>query len=105
MATTRRSPDPQRIASAKISGTVERWIAGHGLTEDQALVAIGAALGPIAELTWPTVLADVAASYVDSAEQWKQDVLQLLLRAGVDLDAARRQRDARPSNYSGRFMH
>jgi hypothetical protein len=105
VATSRRSHDPHRIAAAQITGIVERCVAGRGLTGDQALVAIGAALGPVAELSWPRVLADAAASFVDSDEAWRQAALQLLVRAGVDVGEARRQRDTRPSNYSGRFTH
>jgi hypothetical protein len=105
VATSKRSPDPQRIAVAKIDGTLQRCVVASSITEDESLVAIGAALGPVAELSWPTVLADAAASYVDATEPWKQNALQLLVRAGVDLEEARRARDGRPGGgYSG-FTH
>lgn len=106
MASSRRTPDPQRIAVAQISGTIERCVVAHGITEDQALVDIGAALGPIAEFGRPHVLAEAAASYVDSDQAWERSALQLLVRAGADVDEARRRRDARPKGgYSGRFTH
>jgi hypothetical protein len=103
MATSRRSPDPLRIASAQILGTVERCVVANRLTEDQALVEIGAALGPVPEPSWHVVLADAAAGHVDTDEPWRRAALHLLVRAGADIDQARRRHDARPTGYSGRF--
>src|SRR5262245_49266404 len=56
MASSRRSPDPLRVAAAKIAGVTQRWLAG-GISDDQALVEVGAALGTVAVVVWPRVLA------------------------------------------------
>jgi hypothetical protein len=97
-----RNTDPLRIASARITGTVKACIVAHRLTQDQALVHIGSALGSVSELRWGEVLSDAAAGYVDSDESWREPALALLVRAGADLDRARAIKAARGSNRLAR---
>jgi hypothetical protein len=53
---------------------VSRYI--HEIAKFMAIRITTVKLWPTAELSCPTVLADVAASYVDSVERWKQDAVE-----------------------------
>ena len=76
---------------------MQRCVVAHGLTEDAALVEIGAALAAVPEVAWSAVLARAAASYVDSPDAWRQAALALLVRAGADVERARALK-AQPAN-------
>src|SRR5574338_897821 len=88
MATSRRTTDPLRIAAAQITGTLSRCVVGGQVSEDRALVEFGASLAAVPDVRWEAVLNEVAAAYVDKDGDVERRALDLLQRAGVDLERA-----------------
>ena len=97
MAASRRTPDPLKIAAARISGIAQRCAAGR-VSSDAALVEVGAALGALPDVQWGEALADAASAFVDRSDSVAGRVLDVLQRAGVDLDRAAALRAARPGD-------
>ena len=96
-----RRADPQRVASAGLTGTAARYAVGHAISAEEALVEIRAGLAQVPVHRRQAVLDGAAALYVRPGgpgdELWYPAALQLLVDAGADADRARAIRGAEPS--------
>lgn len=98
---SRRGADPQRVASAQLTGIAARYALRHVVTAKEALGEIREVLTKWSAHGRQTVLDQAAASYVRPSspgdEYWHPAALQLLLDAGADGERAKAIWAARPS--------
>lgn len=97
---SRRGTDPQRVASAQLTGITVRYAVRHAITAEEALAEIHEVLANRPAHGRQKVLDEAAASYVRPSspgdEHWHPAALHLLMDAGADPVRAKEIWAARP---------